>query len=272
MVVICGDCIEELTRLKNESIDLVVIDPPYNKNKGFANDNLSESKFYNFTREWFFVLYAKMKKTASFYCFINEDNIITFKSIFDKLLCFKRILIWHFEQSYAHFPKNYINRTEYILFYTKSDDYTFNDVFHEKPSISTIKRWSNSVDKDGNIPYEKLMPSLRERYKKENYDKNPINIYRGAKKSNVFVEHRPRMKQRETINHETQKPEELIMKLILISSNENDVVLDCFSGSGTTLVAAKKCKRKYIGIEINKEYCKKITERLQKTHVTKSMF
>lgn len=258
--------------LDDGSIDACITDPPYNAGKKFANDNMSREEFLEFTRKWVSLLDKKLEPTASFYCFINEKYLAEFKMLLDERFIFRRLLVWFFEQSYTHYPKNYVNRTEYILYYTKSNAYTFNDVLREKPSKSTIKRWEKHVNENGNIPYDRLMPSLQRRYKRYNYEKNPINIYRGARHSNLFTYHRPRHVERSSFNHETQKPEGLVTDLLLVSTNIGDVVIDPFAGSGTVPACAKKNDRKYIGIEIDAKAFAGMQARLQCIQKNKKIF
>lgn len=269
--VINGDFRDKMKDLPDHSINLIITDPPYNKNKDFANDNLSEKNYKEMIRDLCYYSQKKLKKTGVIYCFINNEMLSTLIEIFNEYFLFQNIIVWYFEQSYSHPGDNYSNRCEYILYYTVSKEFTFNEL-REKPSKSTIKRWEKYVDENGNVPYDSLMPSLQKRYKKENYERNPINIYRGALQGNVFFCKRPRMKEREIFNHETQKPVDLVDKLVLISSNENDIVLDPFAGSGTMLVSAIKNYRKCIGIEINEEYCNLIKQRLKKIKINKKVY
>lgn len=231
--------------IPDESIDLVVTDPPYNAKKDFKNDNMPEEEFLDFTRRWFSIVVKKLKPVGSFYCFINEEYVCKFRFIFDELLKFKRMICWNFEGFFNNPGNNYDNRIEYILFYTKTDVYTFNKM-KEPPSDSYLERWAQYADDDGNVPWDNLSPTERKRYKRENYEKNPKNVNRGLYQGNYIKECRPRYKE-----HQTQKPEPLVAKFIEISSNRGDSVLDPFAGSGTTVIVAKKLGRTGIGFEID---------------------
>lgn len=250
--IMVGDCFDILPLIPNKNFHLIIVDPPYNRNQGFPNDNLPESDFLKFTEKWVRLAVSKLTEFGSFYCFINEEYLFKFKKIFDKYLRFNKLLIWWFEPSFRGNIDNYQNRCEYILFYTKSKEYTFNTIY-ELISKTTYERFIKYVDKNGNVPYENLPPSHKQRYKKENYEKNPRNIYRGAPQGNVFKIIRsihPKNIEIKYGRHPSQKPEKLIEKLILTSSNPNDFLLDFFVGSGTTCVVAKKLHRNFIGIEI----------------------
>lgn len=259
--IINGDCFEVMNCIPDGSVDLIVTDSPYGAGFDFANDKLKEPEFIAFTERWMQKAVLKLKPTGSFYCFIDKRMLGKFQLILDKYLTFRNIVTWYFEAFFNGFHKNYDNRCEFILFYTKSDEYTFNMV-KEPPSESMLERWGPRADKDGNIPFEALTPSMQIRQSKENYDRNPTNINRGAYQGNVI--HLKRVRYRE---HPTQKPEELIEKLISISSNEGDIVFDPFAGSGTMLVAAKKLRRNFIGIEIDKNYHDNAMKRIKKIKI-----
>lgn len=256
--VFAGDILIDHDKIPGD-IDLVITDPPYNSNQGFANDNLNIDEFLDFTDKWARIVRDKLRPGGSFYCFINEKHLFNFKSIFDRYFTFKRLIVWNFEGYMRSWQENYVSRCEYILYYVKGGgDITFND-YREPPSSSFVKRWKNYALENGDIPWEKQMPSKRAKQKKDNYDKNPLNIYRGIQQGNVITVNRQRYK-----IHVSQKPVELLKIFISISSNNGDVILDPFCGSGSTLEAGVELKRKAIGMDIdatNVEISKKRMER-----------
>lgn len=247
-----------MMQIEDNSVDLIIVDPPYNANKGFANDSLEEQDFIDFTMRWFELAASKLKPSGSFYCFINEKRLLMFKSLFDEMMIFRRLIIWEFEGFYNKFKRNYDNRTEYVLFYTKSEDYIFN-VIKEEPSESLVKRWGPYADEKGDVPYEKLTPSMRARQPKTVYDKNPINVRRGLYHGNVIRAYRPRYRM-----HVAQKPEKVVYTCMMASSNDGDLVLDPFCGSGTTCVVAKKTGRNWIGIELDDGFHATAVERVNR--------
>jgi len=259
--IINGDCIDMMDRIPDGSVDLIVTDSPYGAGFDFANDKLPMPELLAFTDRWVRNVITKLKPTGSFYCFVDGEHLGNFQSIINKYLVFRKVVVWHFEAFFNGFHKNYDNRCEFILFYTRSDEYTFN-MMKEPPSESMLERWGPRADKNGNIPFEALTPSMQKRQSKVNYDKNPTNINRGAYQGNVI--HLKRVRYRE---HPTQKPEELIEKMILISSNEGDIVFDPFAGSGTICAVSKKLRRNFIGIEIDKNYHDNAMKRIKKIKI-----
>ena len=260
--IILGDCLDILPKIPDEIFDLIIIDPPYNK-KYFIN--LKKNDYLILIEKWIKNIIPKLKSTSSFYLCIDDDLLAEIKLILDKYLIFRRYIHWYKEAFSRSWTNNYEDRIEYILFYTKSDIYTFNEL-REPPSLSTIKRNIKKVDENGNIPYEKISPYNQRRYKKENYIKNPQNIYRGALQGNVMkipTASRGNNPDTKYGKHPTIKPSKLFEIFIKASSNEGDLIGDFFAGSGTTLVVSKKLRRKYFGCEIEPKYYEIAKKRLE---------
>lgn len=256
-----------MDKIPDNSIDLAIVDPPYGAGYDFDNDDLDGKEFVSFTHSWVEKVARKLKDSGSAYVFINKKRLWTFQMVLDQHLHFRNIVVWHFEAFFNGFHRNFDNRCEFVLFYTKSekDFYTFN-IIKEPPSASLIKRWGPYADASGNIPFEALTPSMQARQSKENYDRNPTNVKRGAYLGNVIFCKRVRNRV-----HPTQKPEELVEKFVLASSAEGDLVFDPFSGSGTTCAVAKRLKRRYLGIESKKEFYDISIDRLGSVKATNNL-
>lgn len=265
-----GDCLEVLPRLPNEFIDLVIVDPPYNKNKDFPNDNLPKGEFLALFERWMSAIVPKLKKTGSFYCFINLEYLWDVKPILDRLMTFRNLIVWNFDPMMRKKTRNYDGRCEFVYFYTRSDEYAWNDAW-EDPADESLRSWSGRADENGFISFDKLCESDKARFKRENYDKNPRNVYRGSPIGNVIKVPRVSSRSEERTGHPTQKPESLIEKLIQCSSNEGDLVADFFCGSGTTLAVAKRLRRRWFGTESEKEYYDLTVARLGKVIVSRSI-
>ena len=250
-----GDAFDILPLFPDEFFDLIIIDPPYNMRK-FDNDKFTMDDYLKFTAQWTELIWKKMKPTASLYCFASDKAMFRIEKFLSEKMALLNILVWNYNSQFIVPRRNYEFRCEYILFYAKSADYTFNRG-RESPSKSTIARWKNLADENGNIPYENLTPVMQRRSTPENYEKNPIIIYRGSYRGNILSFPRVgRGNNSETRfgKHPTQKPEELIDVLIHTSSNEKDIILDPFSGIATSLVVAKRNHRHFVGTEINEKY------------------
>lgn len=271
--IICGDCLKVLPRIPNSIIDLIIVDPPYNLRKGFKNDNLSVIAFLKFTKKWIDLLVPKLKETGSLYCFMGYDFYEETKNFFKEYLIFKREIIWHYRHGgdIRHI-KNYLAEFDKIYYFVKSDQYIFNKL-RNKPSKFTLERWDRFTDEQGFINWKDLTPSMKKSWKsKEKYEKKgKWSPYIGKPLGNVLYIPKCQPQSKEFNEHPTQKPEELIETFIRTSSNEGDLVLDPFLGSGTTVAIAKKLRCKFIGIEIERKYCDITLDRLKKVDVSKNI-
>ena len=232
-----GDAIEVLRQIPNESIDLIFVDPPYNIGKDFAGRKdkwETDEAYLKWCYEWIDLCISKLKPNGSIYLMTSTQFMPYFDLyVRDKLTILSRI-VWTYDSSGAQAKKIYGSMYEPILFCVKDkNNYTFNskDIMVEAKSGSQRKL----------IDYRKNPPQPY------NSEKVPGNVWN-------FVRVRYRMDEYE--NHPTQKPISLLERIIKASSNENDVVLDPFSGTFTTCYVAKQLNRKFIGIEIQEEYLK----------------
>ncbi|MCK9443382.1 MAG: site-specific DNA-methyltransferase [Tissierellaceae bacterium] len=230
--IILGDALEELKKIESNSVDLIVTDPPYNLNKdyGESKDNLFHDEYLEFSRNWLSEAHRVLKDTGTMYVFMGMRYISYIYMILEKELNmeFNSWITWHYTQGLGKI-KGFSSRHDDILMFTKSTEYTFN--------LDNIR-----------IP--------QKYYRK-------INNMRGANPGNVWTFSHMHYCNKNRKKHPTQKPEAIYERMILASSNEGDLVLDCFAGSGTALRVSQQLNRRCIGIENNPEYVQMITERLQ---------
>lgn len=245
-VIIHGDIFNWLDKLELDSFDLIIVDPPYNLNKNFSNyyfPKKSNEEYEEWIESWVIKLQSLLKPTGTIYICCDWKCSTNFYKVLSKYFYIQNRITWEREKGRGS-KSNWKNCSEDIWFATKTRDYIFNieDVKHKKPVIAPYK------DKSGN-------PKDWKESKGKNFRlTHPSNLW-----SDITV---PFWSMDENTEHPTQKPEKLIAKLILASSNEGDWVLDPFSGVGTTSVVAKKLNRKYIGIEQAYTYCAIAQERL----------
>ncbi len=231
--IICGDALEELKKIKDESIDLIVTDPPYNLNKDYGNndDKLEFNEYMEFSRSWLKECKRILKKNGTIYVFMGMRYISYIYMILEQELDFKfnSWITWHYTQGIGK-TKGFSPRHDDILMFTKSNKYIFN-----LDSVRVPQKYYRSV-----------------------------NNMRGANPGNVWEFSHMHYCNKNRENHPTQKPEGLYERMILASSNEGDTVLDPFSGSGTALRVCQNLNRNCIGIELNPEYVEMTKERLGK--------
>lgn len=231
--IICGNAIEELKKIESKSINLIVTDPPYNLNKDYGNnkDNLEFEEYLEFSRQWFTEAKRVLKDDGTIYIFMGMRYISYIYSILEKELNmhFNSWITWFYTQGIGK-TKGFSPRHDDILMFTKhKSKFTFN--------LDDIR-----------VP-QKFYRS--------------INNMRGSNPGNVWQFSHMHYCNKNRKKHPTQKPEALYERMILASSNENDIVLDPFVGSGTMLRVCQQTNRRGIGIEINEEYVRMCKERLE---------
>jgi adenine-specific DNA-methyltransferase len=243
--IIHGDALEALDKhVKDESVDLIFADPPYNIGKNF-NGHIekwkTEQAYLEWCYQWLDLCLKKLKPNSSFYV-MTATQFMPYFDIYlrNKIHILSRI-VWSYDSSGVQAKKHFGSMYEPILYCVKDkSNYTFNanDILVEAKTGAKRKL----------IDYRKPIPTVY------NSEKIPGNVWE-------FPRVRYRMDEYE--NHPTQKPIALMERIIRASSNEGDLVLDPFSGTFSTCYVAKQLGRKCLGIEMQDEYVKIGLRRLQ---------
>lgn len=234
--IIYGDVLRGLKEIKDESVDLIFADPPYNIGKNFDGliEKWSEDDFLEWCYEWINDCCRVLKPEGTFYLMNSTENMPFLDIYCRKLFSIKSRIVWSYDSSGVQAKTFFGSMYEPILMLTKHPKkYTFN--------------------------HEDILVEAKTGAKRQliDYRKNPPQPYNTKKvPGNVWEYPRVRFKMDEYENHPTQKPESLLERIIKASSNEGDLVLDPFSGSFSTGAVAKRLGRKFIGIEINEGYVK----------------
>lgn len=240
------DTFEALKFLPKNSFDLFFSDPPYNLNKKFGEAKFQETSIDEYEiwlDSWLSQVVKLLKPTASVYICGDWRSSSAIQRIGMKYFKLRNRITWEREKGRGA-NANWKNNSEDIWFFTVSDKYTFNlaDVRLKRKVIAPYKQ--NGQPKDWN--------------EEENGN------FRLTAPSNLWTDLTvPFWSMSENTDHPTQKPEKLLAKIILASTNENDLILDPFSGSGTTSVVAKKLNRRYVGIELDEKYACLTEKRLK---------
>lgn len=229
--IVAGDAIKLMDTLENESIDLIIADPPYNLGKNYGNnlDNKEFDEYIEFSRAWLSGAKRLLKPDGTIYIFMGVRFISYLYNILERELemSFNSWITWHYTQGIGK-TKGFSPRHDDILMFTKSNKFKFN--------IDAIR-----------VPQK----FYRER-----------NNMRGANPGDVWEFSHVHYCQENRQSHPTQKPEGLIERMVLASSNQFDTVLDPFSGSGTTLRVCQQTHRNALGIELNPDFVQMTKERL----------
>lgn len=245
---IVGDCFDILPKLPTECVDLALVDPPYNLTKnydGLLFNRRSHSDYQTFTRKWIESLLPKLKPNASIYVFSDWQTSIALAPILSEFFTIKNRITWQREKGRGA-KTNWKNGDEDIWFLTRDkSNYTFN--------VNDVKLRRQVI-----APY-------RVNGKARDWQENSDGRFRDTFPSNFWDDISiPYWSMPENTGHPTQKPEKLLAKAILASSNPGDLVFDPFAGSGSSLVAAKKLGRNFIGIEQSQKFALWGQYRLQK--------
>lgn len=243
---ILGDTFETLKLLPENSIDLLIVDPPYNLAKDFNGKKFkktSDDVYEEYTESWISLIAPLLKDNATIYVCCDWQSSPAIGRVLKKHFYLQNRITWQREKGRGALT-NWKNGMEDIWFATKSKTYTFNveDVKIRRKVIAPYK-----VDGKPKDWEETAQGNFRNTY--------PSNFW-----DDISI---PYWSMPENTAHPTQKPEKLLAKLILASSNPGDVILDPFLGSGSTSVTAKKLGRHYIGIEQNEQYCVWTEKRLE---------
>lgn len=217
-----GDALEILKQIPDESVDLIVTDPPYNSER-FSWDKKTDE----WQLKWLKEAKRVLKKGGSIYVFFAPLNMYVVEGFLRKEFKLKNILVWHHPNQYGAYMSygkdRWKSTWQAILYAVKGDR----------------AKHGKKISEYAYIKYGKAFDVM------------------------IYPEPRPKY-------HPAQKPLELIIKLIDCSSEENDVVLDPFLGSGTTAVACEILGRKWIGIEIEEKYCEIAKKRIQEINKKKT--
>ena len=264
-------------------VRLIFIDPPYNtKNDTFGyNDTFNHSTWLTFMKNRLEVAKRLLAPDGSIYVSMDYNEIHYLKVLMDEVFgrdCFQREIIWRmgFLSGYKTMVKNYIRNHDTILFYTKSpDNMLFNKLYIENEDFKPLVKDSKDLRKYfKNLKLEEeqiddIFDYINHKSRGEHYAlEDTWNCNKWDYLDSIAIESST-SRVGETVdldgeNFKGQKPEKLIQRIIESSSNEGDIVLDFFLGSGTTASTAHKLKRRYIGIEQMDYIETAICERLKK--------
>jgi site-specific DNA-methyltransferase (adenine-specific) len=252
--IICGDAFEVFNRLPKKSFDLLFADPPYNLTKDFGTEKFKRQASAIYERwldSWLSLCVPLLKSTASVYVCGDWRSSSAIQTVGSKYFKLQNRITWQREKGRGA-KTNWKNTAEDIWFFTVSEKFTFN--------VEAVKERRRVV-----APY-------RENGKPKDWDETAEGNFRDTHPSNIWTDISvPFWSMRENTDHPTQKPEKLLAKIILASTNAGDLILDPFAGSGTTAVTAKKLGRDFVSIEADENYCLIVQKRLQIAENDKSI-
>ena len=237
-----SDSLSWLKTLKSESADVVFADPPYNIKKADWDKFESQEAYIQWSMEWISECSRILKPTGCLFICGFSEILADLKHPSMKFFNSCKWLVWYYKNK-ANLGKDWGRSHESILLLRKSKNYTMNiDLVRIPYNEHTLKYPSH--------PQSVTSQFSNGKQRKTDWVPHPL----GAKPKDVIEIPTTCNGMEEKTKHPTQKPEELLRKILLSSSNPGDVVLDPFSGSGTTVVVAEQLCRKWIGCDMNAEY------------------
>lgn len=244
---IMGNCLDIAKYLAKNFVDLMILDPPYNLDKNFNGRKFSRKPITEYTN-WLLDVLSRLqpllKPTASIYICGDWHTSASIYEAASQYFIVRNRITWEREKGRGA-TKNWKNSSEDVWFCTMSDNYKFyiDSVMLRRKVVAPYR------DSDG---------------KPKDWHETDNGNYRDTAPSNFWSDITiPFWSMPENTDHPTQKSEKLIAKLILASSAPGDLVFDPFLGSGTTSVVALKLGRKFLGIEIDEQYCLLAEKRLE---------
>lgn len=245
--MINGDLLGVIDSIPDGIADLIIIDPPYNLSKNFGDIKFrasSAAAYEEYLRSWFPKVCEKLSPAGTLYMCGDWKCTSSLQKVIEEHLVVMNRITWQREKGRGA-KCNWKNAMEDIWFAVKNPD----DYYFDVEAVKVRRRVIAPYKVDG-VP--------------KDWEETGRGKFRLTCPSNFWDDISvPFWSMPENTDHPTQKPEKLIAKLVLASSREGSLVFDPFMGSGTTCVVAKKLGRRYLGVDINSEYCLWAAKRMQ---------
>ena len=245
-----GDAVQWLSGLESNSVDLVFADPPYNIKKADWDNFESQEKYIQWSMQWIEQASRVLKPTGSMYVCGFSEILADIKHPAMKQFKSCRWIVWHYKNK-ANLGSDWGRSHESLIHFRKEKTTKLNvDDIRIPYGAHTLKYPSH--------PQAETSQYGNGGKRKDTWVPHP----RGAKPKDVIDIPTTCNGMGESTPHPTQKPEELVRKFVLASSNPDDLIIDPFSGSGTTLVVAEQLGRRWMGCDANAEYNEWAMDRL----------
>jgi len=272
-----GNCVEKLKDIEADKVDLIYFDPPFFTQRKHSLTNKDNSKTYEFDDKYnsieeYLTLIEKvleqskrvLKNTGSVFLHCDKTASHNIRVVMDKIFGrenFRSEIIWSYKR-WSNAKKGLLNAHQVIFFYSKTQDFKFNTLYTDYSATTNLDQILQNRERDENG---------KSVYKK---DENG-NVIIGKEKKGVPLSDvweipylNPKAKER--TGYPTQKPVLLLNQILTIATDEGDLVVDPFCGSGTTCVSAKSLKRQFIGIDISIDAVELTNSRLEEMIISES--
>jgi DNA modification methylase len=251
--LLVGDCLDHLPRIPSQSIDLVFADPPFNIGYRYDvyKDRRGREEYLQWTERWLAEMVRILKPDGTVYIAIGDEYVAELKVRLDGLgLTLRNWIVWHYTFGVACTRK--FNRSHAHILYYVADPrrFTFHADAVRIPSARQTTYADRRANPAGKVPDDTWVTRPQE---DPQFFRPQGDTWYVPRVCGTF---------KERTAHPCQMPEALLERIIRVSSDPGDLVLDPFAGSGTTLVVAQRLHRKYLGIELSADYAQAIQGRL----------
>jgi len=275
--IIHGNCIDKLQEIDSSEIDLVYFDPPFFTQKKHSLTNRDNTKTYEFDdkyesiEEYLYLIektliHSKrvLKNTGSVFLHCDKTASHHIRIVLDKVFGkenFQSEIIWSYKR-WSNAKKGLLNSHQIIFFYSKTDKFKFNTLYTDYSATTNLDQILQDRERDinGKSVYKRNVSGTVILGKEK----------KGVPLSDVWEIPYLNPKAKERTGYPTQKPVLLLNQIINIATEEGDLVLDPFCGSGTTCVSAKSLKRNFIGIDISHDAVELANSRLEEMVISES--
>jgi site-specific DNA-methyltransferase (adenine-specific) len=252
-----GDCVEGMNSLPEGQIDLAFADPPFNIGYRYDvyDDKKEQEAYLEWSRRWIGPVHRVLKPTGAFWLAIGDEYAAELKIESQKLGFHCRSwVIWYYTFG-VHCKKKFTRSHAHLFHFVKDPQrFTFDDSAIRVPSARQLVYADKRANAAGRVPDDTWI--LRPQDIPESFSPEEDTWF--------FSRVAGTFKERAGF-HGCQMPEQLLARIILVSSKPGEVVLDPFGGSGSTLVVARKLGREPIGFELSEDYARQGNERLKGT-------
>lgn len=275
--IIHGNCVEKLKEIEANKVDLIYFDPPFFTQRKHSLSNKDNSKTYEFDDKYnslgdYLSLIENvleqskrvLKNTGSVFLHCDKTASHNIRIVLDKVFGsenFQSEIIWSYKR-WSNAKKGLLNSHQVIFFYSKTQDFKFNTLYTEYSATTNLDQILQDRERNENG---------KSVYKRD-VNGNPIlgKEKKGVPLSDVWEIPYLNPKAKERTGYPTQKPVLLLNQILNIATDQGDLVLDPFCGSGTTCVSAKLLKRNYIGIDVSSDAVELANSRLEEMIISES--
>jgi site-specific DNA-methyltransferase (adenine-specific) len=253
-----SDCVAGMARLEAGSVDLAFADPPFNIGYKYDvyEDRKSADEYLAWTKTWGEQVHRVLKPTGTFWLAIGDDFAAELKVLFTRDIGFacRSWVIWYYTFGVNCTRKFSRSHTHLIHFVKNRKEFTFNAKEIKVPSARQLVYQDDRAKAGGRLPDDTWV--LR--------PQDMPNGFQPKEDTWYYPRVCGTFKERAGF-HGCQMPEQVLARIIKVSSNPAELVLDPFAGSGSTLIVAKKLGRDFLGFEYSQNYAERIHARLVET-------